>query len=383
MLNKIVCLIFCYHVVLSMPLKSCLCNSCDFRITIGRVFENHCYFIYLNDLFYFHGHGNQMKTRHIKDVDVADSLVAEITSELFVRFGVPVINLKLTKSNFFKRLAKNGTGRPCYKLNIQRGEIFDDYENNCPPELSIVRINKFLYYPQNALIKGNNNQMTVPCLHRKESVYIESLDKCYFFVDDTISCTIALLRNSYEYNILSTFLFEMAYKDFLKKTCRNKGVEYDKCVLSSFNNSFQVPLLVIDPKIITNKWPYFIATSNKTGHYLMDIVRRRFLPLETYSLGRQILTDGLYKLQNPKHFCEERISEISPPKEKILPTIHFITTTPSNLTSTTPVKIVTRVDKSTTNIIYISTTVFGVLIAGAVLFYFCRKKYFRDDEYDF
>ena len=95
-------------------LLNCKCLECDVDSTVGKLYNNTCYYISVNDkLLYENGPSNTFNPNlFISRVPstVIDSIISQVTAELYNTFGYDVIYLNYTSSDYFKTSKADNNG---------------------------------------------------------------------------------------------------------------------------------------------------------------------------------------------------------------------------------------------------------------------------------
>ena len=126
-------------------LLSCKCLECDDDSTVGKLYNNTCYYISVNDkIMYGDTPANTFKpnalTSRVSNT-VVDGIVSQVTAELYNTFGYDVIYLDYTSSDFFTTMTVENSANRCLKLNIRNNTLY--YDTNCNFELTILETKQF------------------------------------------------------------------------------------------------------------------------------------------------------------------------------------------------------------------------------------------------
>ena len=126
-------------------LLNCKCLECDDDSTVGKLYNDTCYYISVNDrISYDDGPSNTFKPNLLPpDVPktVIDGIISQVTAELYNQFGYDVIYLNYTSSDYFTTIKVVNSDNRCLKMNITNNTIY--YDTNCNFELAILKSTKF------------------------------------------------------------------------------------------------------------------------------------------------------------------------------------------------------------------------------------------------
>lgn len=296
--------------------------------TVGRVYLNQCYYLHINDRFYSDREYTSerlddysFQKRHMwhyfanenHDTHVSDGLIALLTSEFYAKFKYPIINLQVTHSDYF---TINTTSSNCLKLDIVRKTIFSDPECLLAP--TIILTDQFNYqhgtfeenFLRNRMYKSSTGSV-VPCKDTKDSAVVGST-KCFFFLDNLKSCTIASIQNVPQYRDFERFIIHKSF-EVVQKICYNFLVHFTDCFMHLHNNPVHSFIIHLNPALFLkySGSTYFVVDNTTEGFYIADVIRKRLDYVSNYQTGVSRLWEK-HGLEGRLHLCEKEY----PPKHK-------------------------------------------------------------------
>ena len=289
----------------------CVCQNCEKDKVVGLVVLGDCYYIHINDRFSYAYTGVKQFKGGL-DVDIADGLTAQLTSQFYSRFKYPVINYNVYDSKLFRTNATST--KTCLKLDIASGYIYDDkLLKYCKEEPSIVQtdIYDLTTTPDTMDILRDYGLGVEPdsCADMQDSAVIAN-DTCFYFMNVNEFCTIASIQTAEEYDAFERFVLHKSM-NVTKSICGLSSAAqslmfYSSCVFSLHNNAYQTFVVHINPIFFKNEFikTFFSLSRLDTGFYLVDIVRRRMEYFVSYDSAINAINNR-YGLFERKHLCEK------------------------------------------------------------------------------
>ena len=289
----------------------CVCQNCEKDKVVGLVVLGDCYYIHINDRFSYAYTGVKQFKGGL-DVDIADGLTAQLTSQFYSRFKYPVINYNVYDSKLFRTNATST--KTCLKLDIASGYIYDDkLLKYCKEEPSIVQtdIYDLTTTPDTMDILRDYGLGVEPdsCADMQDSAVIAN-DTCFYFMNVNEFCTIASIQTAEEYDAFERFVLHKSM-NVTKSICGLSSAAqslmfYSSCVFSLHNNAYQTFVVHINPIFFKNEFikTFFSLSRLDTGFYLVDIIRRRMEYFVSYDSAINAINNR-YGLFERKHLCEK------------------------------------------------------------------------------
>ena len=289
----------------------CVCQNCEKDKVVGLVVLGDCYYIHINDRFSYAYTGVKQFKGGL-DVDIADGLTAQLTSQFYSRFKYPVINYNVYDSKLFRTNATST--KTCLKLDIASGYIYDDkLLKYCKEEPSIVQtdIYDLTTTPDTMDILRDYGLGVEPdsCADMQDSAVIGN-DTCFYFMNVNEFCTIASIQTAEEYDAFERFVLHKSM-NVTKSICGLSSAAqslmfYSSCVFSLHNNAYQTFVVHINPIFFKNEFikTFFSLSRLDTGFYLVDIIRRRMEYFVSYDSAINAINNR-YGLFERKHLCEK------------------------------------------------------------------------------
>ena len=289
----------------------CVCQNCEKDKVVGLVVLGDCYYIHINDRFSYAYTGVKQFKGGL-DVDIADGLTAQLTSQFYSRFKYPVINYNVYDSKLFRTNATST--KTCLKLDIASGYIYDDkLLKYCKEEPSIVQtdIYDLTTTPDTMDILRDYGLGVEPdsCADMQDSAVIAN-DTCFYFMNVNEFCTIASIQTAEEYDAFERFVLHKSM-NVTKTICGLSSAAqslmfYSSCVFSLHNNAYQTFVVHINPIFFKNEFikTFFSLSRLDTGFYLVDIIRRRMEYFVSYDSAINAINNR-YGLFERKHLCEK------------------------------------------------------------------------------
>lgn len=340
-------------------LSDCVCKWCTEMSSVGKVWNDTCFYISANDLIYYNNHMiRQFKSSDVPKSSIADGMIAQLTTEFYNRFRYNRINMNYTTSALFNY--PQVERYTCPVLDISEYTIYNSERQNCQPFPSILLTKRYTLKEMKLYPLDHD----IPCPGRQDSITIDE-DKCLYFVDDTQQCEVARVTSPIEYEIFERFVLNMSITK-TSNVCTN-AASYGDCMLSLYNIAYNMFIVYLNGAVLDQlrSTPAFLVIGHETGFYHVDVMRRKMEYAETY-------TEAVSKLDKDlvlKHLCEgspmrmttQRVQLTPIARRTVATTVQTMTERPVvNATTNGP----TADQNATTKVIFILT---GVLIIFAIL----------------
>jgi len=363
----------------------CVCQNCEKDRVVGLVVLGDCYYIHINDRFSYAYTGVQQFTGGL-DVDIADGLTAQLTSQFYSRFKYPVINYNFHESKLFPTNATST--KTCLKLDIASGYIYDDtLLKLCKEEPSIVKTDIYdlttTTDTMDILRDYGLGVETESCADVQDSAVIGN-NKCFYFMNVNEFCTIASIQTAEEYDAFERFVLHKSI-NVTKSICGLSSAAqsimfYSTCVFSLHDNAYQTFVVHINPIFFKNEFikTFFSLSRLDTGFYLVDIIRRRMEYFVSYDSAIDAINNR-YGLFERKHLCEKdlvydkkKYSKERKQSPKPIATTTSTTTMPIQIKDT---RVPSKNQNSSTVIMIVLLCIF-VFVAPMVacIWVFCANK---------
>lgn len=361
--------VFCFGFYVSMvysqtDLTDCVCKWCDEMTSVGKVLNNTCFYISVNDLIYYNNYVvGLFSPSVIPNKSVAEGIITQLTAEFYNRFRFNHINMNFTGSDLFNY--SQGETLKCPVLDIPKGSIFDGESMHCPPFPSVLNTNMFSIKDKLAYSLDRYEQ----CQGLQDSIAVKE-DKCFYFIDDTQQCNVATITSLDEFEIFQQFVLNKSIS-MNTRVCA-KSNHFADCMFGQYNKVYNMFIIYLNVTIFDSleSTPAFLVIGNETGFYHVDVMRRKLEYAKTY----EIAVSKLKNDRNLKHFCEGSPIPSTPKRVHLTPiTRRTVATTVETLTKRPIIKNYNQNDDRNvaTATVFVLTGVLTVFtLLGLIIFRF-------------